>query len=98
MKTVKNDFEIRLNSDWRITCDELQFMVQKKASSKGKEVWIGHSFITERDHLFTTFRRREIVLDEGVEEKIKALPEKFSDFWKTVISSPKTKKAKVAEE
>ena len=92
MKTVKNDFEIRLNSEWRITCDDLQFMVQKRTTSNGKETWIGYSFITERDHLFVTFRRREIVLDDGVEEKIKALPEKFSDFWKTVTSTPKTKK------
>ncbi len=73
---------LRLSERWALAYDNLQWIIQKRESAKGKpEQWRGVSFISSnRDILVLTLREKGIVPDIGKMEKVLALPYTFKEW------------------
>ncbi len=73
---------LRLSERWALAYDNLQWIIQKRESAKGKpEQWRGVSFISSnRDILVLTLREKDIVPDLGKMEAVLALPDTFKEW------------------
>lgn len=77
------DFSIPLNANWRIGADGIQWMVQQRVTSNGKDVWVGRKFFcTERRFMDKALVQMKIVIDPENQAAYDALPATFAEFHK----------------
>ena len=73
---------LRLSDRWALAYDNLQWVIQRRKSAKGKpEKWSAESFISSnREILVLTLREKGIVPDLGKMEEVLALPYTFKEW------------------
>ena len=74
---------LRLSDRWALAYDNLQWVIQRRKSAKGKpEKWCAESFISSnREILVLTLREKGIVPDLGKMEEVLALPYTFKEWY-----------------
>jgi len=76
---VKKILELPLSSDWRVSSDEQQWIVQKKQDGNiGKPRWAATSYVgSTKEVLLMCLKKDGAVISKAGQKKLDALPDTF---------------------
>ena len=69
-------FPVQLNEGWRVSQDNLQWMLQRRSSRPGQNPkWAGRSFCRTRKELLRCVREHAGIVDAEALKRLEALPD-----------------------
>lgn len=79
---MKNNFLFKLNDEWALGYDSLQWMLMRSRTRAGKQDWDAVSYITcAKATLRSVMRDKECIPDEAGQALLDQLPETFRVWY-----------------